>query len=64
MGFTNGGQIIISHLIGAAEDDLKKAMGTIAVAVFAVAVFVTVISIIFTALLACSAYHRTHIMKR
>ena len=49
MGFTNGGQIIISHLIGAGrKDDLKKAMGTIAVAVFAVAVFVTVMGIIFT----------------
>ena len=30
------------------KDDLKKAMGTIAVAVFAVAVFVTVMGIIFT----------------
>lgn len=49
MGFTNGGQIIVSHLIGAGrKDELKKAIGTIAVSVFAVAVFVTVMGLIFT----------------
>lgn len=49
MGFTNGGQIIISHLIGAGKkEDLSKAIGTIAVVVFIVALFVTTGGLVFT----------------
>ena len=49
MGFTNGGQIIISQLVGAGRrNDLKKAIGTIAVVVFIVAVFVTIFGLFFT----------------
>lgn len=43
MGFTNGGQIIISQLVGAGKkDELQKTIGTVTCTVFGVAVLVTV----------------------
>lgn len=49
MGFTNGGQIIISHLVGAGRrEDLQKTIGTIACSIFIVALFVTVVGLSFT----------------
>ncbi len=46
MGFTNGGQIIISQLVGAGRrEDLKKTIGTVASALFIVALFVTVLGL-------------------
>jgi putative MATE family efflux protein len=49
MGFTNGGQIIISQLVGAGRrDDLKKTIGTIACSLFFVALFVTVLGLCLT----------------
>ncbi len=42
MGFTNGGQIIISQLIGSGRrGDLQKTIGTVASSVFIIAVLVT-----------------------
>ncbi|HHU30551.1 MAG: MATE family efflux transporter [Bacillota bacterium] len=49
MGFTNGGQIIISQLLGAGRrEDLQKTIGTIASTVVIVALFVTVFGLVFT----------------
>ena len=49
IGFTNGGQIIISQLVGAGmREDLKKTIGTISVTIFVVSVFVTVVGILIT----------------
>jgi putative MATE family efflux protein len=49
MGFTNGGQIIISQLLGAGRrEDLQKTIGTVASTVVIVALFVTVFGLVFT----------------
>jgi putative MATE family efflux protein len=49
MGFTNGGQIIISQLVGAGRrDDLQKTIGTIICSIFIVALFVTALGLCFT----------------
>ncbi len=49
MGFTNGGQIIISQLVGAGRrDDLQKTIGTITCSIFIVALFVTIFGLCFT----------------
>jgi putative MATE family efflux protein len=49
MGFTNGGQIIISQLVGAGRrEDLQKTIGTIASTIFLVALFVTVLGLCIT----------------
>ncbi|MCR3921531.1 MAG: MATE family efflux transporter, partial [Firmicutes bacterium] len=49
MGFTNGGQIIISQLVGAGRrDELQKTIGTIGGTVFIVALFVTVLGLAIT----------------
>jgi putative MATE family efflux protein len=43
MGFTNGGQIIISQLIGSGKrNELQKTIGTVTCSVLAIAVFVTI----------------------
>jgi putative MATE family efflux protein len=49
MGFTNGGQIIISQLVGSGRrEDLQKTIGTIACSIFMVALFVTILGLSFT----------------
>ncbi len=46
MGFTNGGQIIISQLIGSGKrGELQKTIGTVACSVTAIAVFVTLLGL-------------------
>lgn len=49
MGFTNGGQIIISQYVGAGRrEDIQKAIGTICCVIFIVGIFVTVAGLALT----------------
>ena len=48
IGFSNGGQIIISQLIGAGKkDELNRTIGTVTTVIFIAAVIVSVVGIVF-----------------